>query len=220
VYNVNGRIKQSSALFVGVLLASLLAFIPAAAQAATAGWGPGHFLGGSALPGFWVTGEVSTIEDGSVTVQLPSHGHARGMMRYVNLQVTLSIDSGTILLDGSLGPLDLSSLQEGDELVVMPRLVWGNLVARLLYAGDPADLAEASHIGRLVEQDGDTLTLKNRRAGEFIVLVDDATAWYDEGQMQRPVELPAEITLSVLGVAAENEEGDDVIRAVLITPGR
>lgn len=207
-----------SALLVGVLLAASLAFFPATAQAATGGWGP--FGGGSALPGFWVTGEVTAVEAGSVTLQLPNHHHAHGMMRFVTLQVTLAVDSSSVLLDGELGPLDLSTLAEGDEVVVVPRLVWGNLVARLLYAGDPKDLADASYRGQLVAQDANTLTLENGRKGDFTVQVDDATIWYDDGHMERPTELAEEMTLRVLGVAEEDSEGEDIVRAVLITPGR
>jgi hypothetical protein len=207
-----------SALLVGVLLAASLAFFPVVAQAATGGWGP--FGGGSALPGFWVTGEVTAVEAGGVTLQLPNHHHAHGMMRFVTLQVTLAVDSSSVLLDGELGPLDLSTLAEGDEVVVVPRLVWGNLVARLLYAGEPEDLADASYRGRLVEEEGDTLTLENGRKGDFTVQVDDATIWYDDGHMERPTELAAEMTLRVLGVAEEDIEGEDIVRAVLITPGR
>ena len=210
--------KQWGALLVGVLLAASLALSPASAQAATSGWGP--FGGSSALPGFWVTGEVTEVGDNSVTVELPNHEHAHGMMRFVSLQVTLEVISSTVMLDGDLAPLDLSTLAEGDELVVVPSLVWGNLVARLLYAGDPEDLADASYRGRLVSQEGDTLMLENGRDGELTVLVDDATAWYDDGQMERPTELAEDITLRVLGVTEENADGDDVIRAVLITPGR
>jgi hypothetical protein len=94
------------------------------------------------------------------------------------------------------------------------------LVARLLYAGNPESLAEASYRGQLVEEDGDTLTLENRRDGEFTVLVDANTIWYDDGQAERPADLPAELTLRVLGVEEENEAGEELIRAVLITPGR
>ena len=218
VFNVKTKQNQGGALLLGVLLATFVAFFPMGVQAATTGWGP--FGGGSALPGFWVTGEVSAVEEGRVTVNLPNHKGDHGMMRFVNLQVTFEVYSSTVMLDGDLAPLDLSSVEEGDELVVMPRLVWGNLVAQLLYAGDPADLSEASYRGRLVEQEGDTLTLMNGREGEFTVLVDDATTWYDEGAMERPAELAEDITLRVLGVAEENEDGEDVIRAVLITPGR
>jgi hypothetical protein len=211
--------KQWGTLVAGVLLAASLALSPASAQATTSGWWP--FGGGdSALPGFWVTGEVTEVAAGSVTVELPNHEHAHGMMRFVSLQVTLEVISSTVLLDGDLAPLDLSTLEAGDELVVVPSLVWGNLVARLLYAGDPEDLADASYRGRLVAEEGDTLTLESGRHGKLTVLVDDATTWYDNGQMERPTAMAEDMTLSVLGVAEKNEEGDEVIRAVLITPGR
>jgi hypothetical protein len=141
-------------------------------------------------------------------------------MRHVNLQLTLDVDSNSVLLNGDLGALDLATLGEGDEVVVVPRLVWGNLAARLLYAGDPEALAGASYRGELVSDDGESLTLRNGRDGEFAVYVDETTIWYDDGQMERPVELPEEIALRVLGVTDENEEGDEIIRAVLITPAR
>ncbi|MCC6454887.1 MAG: hypothetical protein IT328_08100 [Caldilineaceae bacterium] len=207
-------------LMVCALLAGTLALLPMPAQAATTFWGPGHMFGRSdnVLPGFWVTGEVSAVEEASVTLQLPNHHHARGMMRYVSLQVTLDVISDTILLDETFAPLTLTTLQEGDEVVVSPRLVWGNLVAQLLYKGDPEDLADAGYRGTLVEEDGDTLTLKNRRDGEFTVMVDENTIWYDGGPMPRPTDLPDDLTLRVLGTATENDEGDEIIHAILITP--
>ena len=215
-----GHALLSGFWLTGALLATLLAFVPVAAQASTDGWWP-HFGKGSALPGgFWLTGEVTAIEEGSVTVQLPNRDHARGFMRYVSLQVTLDVDSNSLLLDEELGALELTTLAEGDEVVVMPRLVWGNLVTRLLYVGEPQDLSEASYYGNLVADAGDTLTLENRREGEFTVLVDENTRWYDEGQMVRPTELPEDIALRVLGIAEENDAGDEVIRAVVITPGK
>jgi hypothetical protein len=218
------RMKRWGALLSGLLLASMLAFLPSTAQASTSKWWH-PFKGDSALPGFWLTGEVVEVEAGSVTVQLPNHRHGHGMMRYVNLQVSFEVDAETVLLNDDLAALELTTLVEGDEVVVVPGLVWGNLVARLLYAGDPKDLAEASHRGRLVEDNGDTLTLESGRDGELTVQVDDATIWYDNGQMERPAELAEELQLRVLGIAVENEAGeneagDEVIRAVLITPGK
>jgi hypothetical protein len=209
-------------LLIGVLFAGTLALFPTPAQAATTIWGPGDMFGrgGRVLPGFWVTGEVTAVEEESVTLQLPNHHYARGMMRHVRLQVTLAVDSSTILLDREFGPLLLTTLQVGDEVVVSPRLVWGNLVATLLYTGNPEDLADASYRGTLVQADGDSLTLKNRRDGEFIAVVDDNTIWYDGGRMERPAELPDEMVLHILGIAEKNEQGNDVIRAILITPGR
>ena len=219
VLRVKTGLLRVRALLVGALLASTLAFFPVQAQAATDGWGP-KWGNGSALPGFWVTGEVVEVEGESVTVQLPNQRYERGMMRYVNLSVTFAVDSQSVLLDDSLGTLELSTLAEGDEVVVVPRLVWGNLVARLLYAGEPEDLADASYRGRLVEENGNTLTLRSGRTGEVTVLVDESTVWYDNGQMERPAALTEDLSLRVLGIAEENEEGDDVVRAVLITPSK
>src|SRR5215204_445947 len=102
---------QWNALLVGVLLASALAFTPSAAQAASDGWFP-HFWGGDkVLPGFWVTGDVTEVEEGSVTVELPNHRHGRGMMSHISLQVTFAVVSNTILLDDALAPLDVTSLE-------------------------------------------------------------------------------------------------------------
>lgn len=214
------RVLPIGGLLVGVLLAGMLALTPTSAQAATNGWWP-HFMGGgSGFLGFWLTGEVTEVTEDSVTLQLPNHHRTRGMMRYVSLNVTLDVDVNSVLLDGDLGSLALTTLAEGDEVVVVPRLVWGNLVARLLYAGDPKDLAEASYRGKLLIEDGDVLTLQHGRSDTLTVQVDDETVWYDDGQMTRPAELAEDITLRVLGIETENEAGDDIIRAVLITPGK
>jgi hypothetical protein len=222
---VKMQVKQWGMLLAGLLLACSLAFSPTMAQAATGaqagseGWFP-HLWGGAGFPGFWLTGEVTKVGDGSVTVQLPNHRATHGMMRFLSLQVTLDVDSSSVLLNADLGPLEVSSLAEGDEVVVVPGMVWGNLVARMLYAGDPKDLADFTHRGQLVADNGDTLTLKNGREGEFTVQVSDDTVWYDNGKMERPTNLAEEITLRVLGVTEKNDKGDEVIRAVVITPER
>lgn len=220
VYRVKTSIKHWSALLIGVLLAGIFAFAPAPAQAASDGWWPHFWSRSSVLPGFWITGEVTEVGEGSVTLELPNHRHAHGLMRHVSLQVELDVDDNSILLDGDLGPLDLSTLEAGDEVVVAPRLVWGNLVARLIFAGEPDTLAEANYRGELVADEGETLILENRRDGRFTVLVTEETIWYDNGHMERPAELPEEIKLRVLGAAEEDAEGEEVIRAILITPAK
>jgi hypothetical protein len=223
---IKAKVERWGALLLtGAMLAGLLALFPAPAQAATiptvaatTGWGPGRMWGhgGPMLPGFWLTGEVAEVGTESVTLKLPNHNHAHGMMRNISVEATLAVDESTVLLDNALSPLTLATLQAGDEVVVVPRLAWGNLTARLLYVGTPEDLADASYMGRLVAMDGDTLTLENRD-GEFTVLVDADTIWYDEGQVERPAELAEEAALRVLGVEEENEDGEPVILAVLIT---
>lgn len=221
------KVKQwGTFLLVSFLVAGALAFLPMPAQAATTGWGPWHLFGGDrVLPGFWVTGEVVEVDGESVTLELPNHRHAHGgMMEHISLQVTMDVISDTVLLDGELAPMEVGTLEAGDEVVVAPRIVWGNLVVRLLYVGEPGDLVDATYTGRLAEQDGDTLTLETGRHDELTVIVDDNTVWYDNGQMERPAELPKEMKLRVLGIEEEidSEDGEDeqVIRAVLITPGR
>lgn len=212
--------KGLGVLLSGVLVAGALAFVPTPARAATDGWWP-HFWGKSeAFPGFWFTGEVMEVAEDSVTLVLPNKHHARGMMRYVSLNVTLDVGEESLLLTDDLAALELATLAEGDDVVVVPRLVWGNLVAQLLYAGEPEDLADAVYRGRLVADDGDTLTLENGRTGEFTVVVDEATVWYEDGQMVRPTELAEDIALRVLGVEEEDADGEEVIRAVLITPAK
>lgn len=212
--------KQWNVFFAGILLAGMFAFFPSVAQAATGGWFPHFFGGDKLLPGFWVTGEVTEVEEGSVTIELPNKRHARGMMRHVSLQVSFDVDSNSILLDEELAPLDLSSLEVGEGIVVAPRLVWGNLVATFLYAGDPEELADATYRGELVDDEGETLTLEDGRDGEFTVALTEETIWIDNGDMERPAELPEGMILRVLGVSEENEDGDDVIRAVVITPAK
>jgi hypothetical protein len=94
------------------------------------------------------------------------------------------------------------------------------LVAQLVYAGEPEDLAEATYRGRVVAEEGDRLTLRNGRDGEFTVVVDEATIWYDEGRMERPAALAEEMTLRILGVEEEDAEGEEIVRAILVTPGQ
>jgi len=210
---------QGSMLLVAVILAASFAFFPSVAQAATTGWFP-HLWGGGVFPGFWLTGQVTKVEDGSVTVELPNHHDGRGMMRFLSLQVTFNVSDTSLLLDEDLAPLQLSALAEGDEVVVVPGMEWGNLVARVVYAGEPKDLADESYRGQLVADNGDTLTLKNGRDGEFTVEVSDQTVWYENGKVDRPAELADDITLRVLGTSEENDQGEDVIHAVVITPER
>ena len=216
--------RWGALLLIGTMLISSLALLPVPAQAATtptvgasAGWGPGRMWGhgNRVLSGFWLTGEVAEVGTESVTLKLPDHNHAHGMLRNISVEATLAVDESTVLLDNALAPLTLDTLQAGDQVVVVPRLAWGNLTARLLYVGSPEDLADASYMGRLVAVDGDTLTLENRD-GEFTVLVDANTIWYDEGKVERPAELAEDAPLRVLGIEEENEAGDTVIRAVLI----
>ena len=214
------RVMTLGTVLTGMLLAALLAFVPATAQAASDGWWP-HFMGDDgALPGFWVAGAVTEVSEDSVTVQLPSKHHTHGMMRFVSLNVTLDVDADSLLLTDGLETLDLTTLAEGDEVVVVPRLVWGNLVAQLVYAGEAEELADATYRGKLVAEEGNTLTLRNGRSGEFTVVVDDATVWYDNGPATRPAELAEDLALRVLGVETEDAAGEEVIRAVLVTPAK
>lgn len=220
-YKAKSWARQWSLLLVGILLACSMAFSPSIAQAATVGWFP-HLpiWGNSAFPGFWITGHVTKIGDNNVTVQLPNHRATHGMMRFLSLQLTLGMDDSSVLLDGDLKPLTLSSLAEGDEVVAVPGMVWGNLVARMLYKGDPKDLADSTHRGELVADNGSTLTLKNRRDGEFTVQVSDQTVWYDNGRMDRPTKMAEGITLRVLGDESKDDKGNEVINAVVITAAR
>jgi len=203
------------------LLACSLAFAPSAAQAATVGWFP-HLpmWGNSVFPGFWVTGQVTKVSDNTVTVQLPNHRATQGMMRFLSLQLTMDVDKSSVLLDGDLKPLTLSSLAEGDEVVVVPGMVWGNLVARMLYQGNPKDLADSTYSGELAADNGSTLTLKNGRDDQVTVQVSDQTIWYDNGKMDRPTNLADGITLRVLGNESKDDKGNKVINAVVITPAR
>jgi len=213
--------KAWTLLLVGLLLACSMAFAPSTAQAATTGWFPHLPLwGNTVFPGFWVTGQVTKVGDNSVTIQLPNHRATQGMMRFLSLQLTLNVDDSSVLLNGDLKPLTLSSLAEGDEVVVVPGLVWGNLVARMLYQGDPKDLADSTHSGELVADNGTTLTLKNGRDGEFTVQVSDQTVWYDNGKMDRPAKLTEGISLRVLGDETKDAKGNKGINAVVITPAR
>jgi hypothetical protein len=215
------KFPQRTHLLVALLVVVLTLF-PLTAHAATEGWGPKFMGSNSALPGFWIAGEIVTVdaEASRVTLLLPTDRHARGMMRHLQLQLELDIDDDSVLLDGELAALELDALAEGDEIVVVPSLVWGNLVARLLYAGEPETLAEASYRGRVASDEGDTITLRHGRRGEITVQVSDETIWYDNGQVERPAELPEEIILRVLGVSGEDEAGEEVVRAMLITPGQ
>jgi len=220
-YKAKSLVKQWTLLLVGLLLACSMAFAPSTAQAATTGWFPQMPLwGNSVFPGFSVTGQVTKVGDNNVTIQLPNHRATRGMMRFLSLQLTMNVDDSSVLLNADLKPLTLSSLAEGDEVVVVPGMVWGNLVARMLYQGDPKDLADSTHRGELVADNGSTLTLKNGRDGEFTVQVSDQTVWYDNGKMDRPTTLADGITLRVLGDEAKDAKGNKVINAVVITPAR
>jgi len=176
--------------------------------------------GNSVFPGFWVTGQVTKVGDNNITIQLPNHRATHGMMRFLSLQLTLNVDDSSVLLGADLKPLTVSSLAEGDEVVVVPGMVWGNLVARMLYQGDAKDLAGSTHRGELVADNGSTLTLKNGRDGEFTVQVSDQTVWYDNGKMARPTNLAEGITLRVLGDEAKDAKGNKVINAVVITPAQ
>jgi hypothetical protein len=220
-HKTKGFAQQWTLLLAGVLLACSMAFSPATAQAATAAWFPHLPLwGNSVFPGFWVTGQVTKVSDNNVTVQLPNHRATHGMMRFLSLQLTLDVDASSVLLDADLKPLTLSSLAEGDEVVVVPGMVWGNLVARMLYKGDPKDLADSTYRGELVADNGSTLTIKNGRDGEITVQVSDQTIWYDNGKMDRPTNMADGITLRVLGDETKDAKGNKVINAVVITPAR
>lgn len=201
-----------------LLLTSWLAFAPVPAQAATSGpahwgrWGTDHAIMG----GFWITGDVTAVDGQNVTVRLPDRGDDHGIMRNISIEVTLAVISDTLILDNDLTTIQATVLAEGDEVVIVPRLVWGNLTARLLFAGAPGELTDHLYRGRLESEADDTLTLDVRREGEVSIVVDENTIWYDQGRVDRPTELPEDIQLRVLG--AEQEDGS--IRAVLITPGK
>ncbi len=202
---------------VTVLLASLLAFTPTPVQAGSATaaqmvhsgrWGTSHPM----IGGFWITGNVTAIEDGKVSVRLPDREHARGFMRNVSIEVTMAVSDDTILFGNDLAPIAATDLQEGDEVVIVPQMVWGNLTARMLFVGEPEDLADHTYRGRLVSEVDDTLTLDGKREN-IEVVVDENTIWYEQGRVDRPAELPEDAPLRVLGV----EQEDGTIRAVMVT---
>jgi hypothetical protein len=200
-----------------LLLAGMLAFAPAPAQAATDSttkwghWGANH----STMGGFWITGVVTAVDGENITVRLPDNEDAEGIMRNISIEVTLAVSGDSILLGNDLAAVEAAALQEGAEVVIVPRLVWGNLTARMIFVGAPDDLTDHTYRGRLVSEVENTLTLDVRREGEIQVVVDENTIWYDEGRVERPAQLPEEAPLRVLGV----EQEDGSIRAVLITSG-
>lgn len=194
--------------------ARVIAAASAGESATAARWRPGrHDVDGPMIHSFWVAAEVTEVTTDTVELELRGR-HPGGFMDQVRWVVTLAVDESSILLDGDLNPVDLANVPVGETAVIVPRLRWGNLGVRLLYLGDPDDLADATYVGRLVSEDENTLTLDSRDE-ELTVTVDENTLWVDDSQTGRPAELPEETTLRILGV----EQDDDTIRAVLITPG-
>jgi len=194
-------------LLVGLLAATTLPAY-AAGKRETRAWGHG-------VVGFWMAGEITAVEDETVTLLLPQPQRARGMMRHITVEATMAVDADSVLLNGELGAVDTDDLRVGDKVVVVPRLVWGNLTVRLLFMGSPEDLSDAAYMGRVVAEQEASLTVLRGR-DTLTVLVDEDTVWYDHGRAERPAELPEELVVQMLAVPVEGEE--DTVRAALITP--
>src|SRR5690606_33403414 len=171
---------------------TLLSLLPAAATAAPpAHWPPfaprrhhAYDLGPMVL-----VGTVDELGEDQLNVELANSGWGRAH-RWVTHQVSLQVGEDAILLSENLDPLALADLQEGDWVLVAPRLAWGAPAVRLLYAGTPEAFADHTFRGRLVSQEGDTLVLEqNRRShDELTVTVNEKTIWLDGGYLGRPNE--------------------------------
>jgi hypothetical protein len=148
-------------------------------------------------------------------VELEHRGQGR---RWIRHEITLAVDEESLLFAGDLTPLALADLQEGDAVLVAPRLAWGAPAIQLLYAGTADELADHTFRGRVESVDGDTLVLAQGRGEqeELTVIVDAATIWLDHGRQGRPDELPEGLPLRVLGT----EQEDGTVQAALITAGR
>ncbi|HXF60514.1 MAG TPA: hypothetical protein VNK95_02785 [Caldilineaceae bacterium] len=212
--------RTSARLAFAVLAAlTLLSLLPMAATAAPpAHWPPFAPWRRSeyALGPMVLVGTVAGLGENELEVELADWGWSRAH-RWVTHQVSLQIDEDSILLSEALAPLTLADLQEGDWVLVAPRLAWGTPGVRLLYAGAPEAFADHSFRGRLVSLEGDTLVLEEGRRSddELTVVVNEETIWLDGGRLGRPAELPEGIPLRVLGI----EQEDGTVQAVLVTTG-
>jgi hypothetical protein len=195
----------------------LAAGLPAAALAAP----PAHWM-----PRGWgriarsmgpmvLSGAVAEVGENELVVELEHRGQGR---RWIRHEITLAVDEESLLFANDLTPLALADLQEGDVVLVAPRLAWGAPAVQLLYAGGADELADHTFRGRVESVDGDTLVLTQGRGEqeELTVIVDAETVWLDHGRQGRPDELPEGLPLRVLGT----EQEDGTVQAALITAGR
>jgi hypothetical protein len=189
-----------------------MAFAPTPAHAAGK---HGDSWGGMDHPmmgGFWIMGDVTAVAADSISVRLPDREYAPDFMRNISIEVTLAVVDDSILLGNDLSVIAATDLQEGDEVVVVPSLVWGNLTARMIFVGAPSDLPDYAYRGRLIGETENMLMLESRST-TYEVTVDDATIWYEGGRVERPAELAPDLRLQVWGV----EQEDGTIHAVLVT---
>lgn len=210
--------RLAAALFVVVLLAVVA---PAAAVAAPSSHArfphaPGRMLpyGHGPRAPMAVAGTVVEAGDGELTLEVERHGRGRHAQQ---VEVTLTVGDDALLLAPDLARLELADLEEGQAVLVAPKVSWGTPAVQVLFAGTPEELADVAYRGRLESQDGDTLQLQQHRGDDDLltVLVDADTVWLEHGRAGRPDALPEGIPLRVLGV----EQEDGTVRAVLITTG-
>ncbi|MBW7882816.1 MAG: hypothetical protein H3C34_09285 [Caldilineaceae bacterium] len=151
----------------------------------------------------------------TVVIAQPAFNHRfGGAGSFVKTTVTLTVPDTAILFGGDLEPIGLDALEVDDAVYIVPQLYWGNLQVRILVAGDAERLSASVFAGRLVKEEGNTLTLTNVRQAEFTVTVADNTIWYDGGDAGRPESLREGLPLRILG--AQSDDGS--VHAVLILP--
>ena len=217
------HILAGTGLVLGLVLALFISLQPStvfaqataqpqsnAARAARMRNGNGHAFG--------ITGTVAAANATQVqiTLNLPKHMARRGQGKAgvdASKPMTFTVDAESMILDKNLSKVAASALTVGSTVTVFPKSAWGEPAIRLLFVGEPSQLATFEFHGQLVKDSGNTLVLKPHDGDQFNVSVDATTTWLNQGIVGRPAQIRPGLPLRVLGMKSAN--GD--VKAVLIT---
>lgn len=207
-----GRVMAAVLLVAAIALAEFMVN-PALAASRQGRWpgGPHSTLG---YPTAIVTGMITEVGDGSVTVQ-PEASWVKGRWPVQLPPTAMTFISDTVVFDHDLVKVASSALVTDTTISAAPIPIWGQLQAQWIFLGTLDELSDYSYRGNLLEATGDSLRLAAPWGDEITIQVNADTVWVDGGQFGRPANLPTNVALQILGKEAE----DGTITAVLVTGG-
>lgn len=204
-----GRVLAAVLLIAAIALAEFMVN-PALAESRHGRWPGGPHVYPTAI----VTGAITEVGDGSLTVQ-PESPWAKGRWPVQPPPTAMTFVSDTVVFDHDLVTVTASALVTDTIISAAPIPIWGQMQAQWIFLGTLDELSDYSYRGNLLEATEDSLRIAAPWGDELTIQVNADTVWVDGGQFGRPAVLPTNVALQILGKEAE----DGTITAVLVTGG-